>query len=143
MPSAVSQGTCVALIEPRVKFTVPVPPQPDIGALGQLDLSAYVSVPVPSALMVNPSPWACQLPTNGAPASAKVRLRHAWLLQGSACASGARMMAANAATPAINTASSQFLGSAGGRTFQPALWRQHRGQLVPVPVPAVVGVTVI
>src|SRR6201997_992537 len=60
-PVAVSPDTDVS-----VKSTVPVLPQPAAGASGQVDLSAYVSRPLPSGWMSRPSSWACQEPTNGA-----------------------------------------------------------------------------
>src|SRR6478672_11881665 len=49
-----------------VKFAVPILPQPAAGASGQVDLSAYVSRPLPLGWMSRPSSWACQEPTNGA-----------------------------------------------------------------------------
>src|SRR5277367_5299942 len=60
-PVAVSPDTDVS-----VKSTVPALPQPAAGASGQVDLSAYVSRPLPLGWMSRPSSWACQEPTNGA-----------------------------------------------------------------------------
>ena len=58
-PVAVSPDTDV-----NVKSAVPVLPQPAAGASGQVDLSAYVSRPLPLGWMSRPSSWACQDPTN-------------------------------------------------------------------------------
>src|ERR1700722_5418255 len=60
-PVAVSSDTDVS-----VKSTVPVLPQPAAGASGHVDLSAYVSRPLPLGWMPSPSSWACQNPTTGA-----------------------------------------------------------------------------
>jgi hypothetical protein len=60
-PVAVSPDTDVS-----VKSTVPALPQPAAGASGHVDLSAYVSRPLPLGWISRPSSWACQEPTNGA-----------------------------------------------------------------------------
>jgi hypothetical protein len=56
----------VVLTEQSLRPAEQAVPQPAIGASGQVDLSAYVSRPLPLGWMSRPSSWACQLPTNGA-----------------------------------------------------------------------------